>query len=92
MLTTLLEELKGFPSPDKPAAESPTNEVGFDCQLPNGIKRNDTFDCVVVGAGFSGLAIAGRLHAMGIKCVILEKNPQIGDNWKNRYDSARCKS
>jgi hypothetical protein len=92
MLTTLLEELKGFPSPDKPAAEPHTNEVRFDCQLPNGIKRNGSFDCVVVGAGFSGLAIAGRLHAMGIKTLILERNPQIGDNWKNRYDSARCKS
>lgn len=48
------------------------------------------YDCVIVGAGQAGLSSAGRLEALGVSSyVILERNAKIGDNWKNRYDSAR---
>jgi hypothetical protein len=49
------------------------------------------FDCVVVGAGLSGLSVAGRLEALGLSYVVLEKYPEVGDNWRMRYDSAKCK-
>lgn len=49
-----------------------------------------SFGCVVVGAGFAGLSVAGRLKAMGIRSVTLEQNPDVGDNWLNRYESMRC--
>ncbi|KAJ9603149.1 hypothetical protein H2200_012444 [Cladophialophora chaetospira] len=104
LFTTLLEELKGFPSPDKPAFQPQANGLSdgshasnrftsgkIPNNLPHHLKKKESFDCVVVGAGFSGLAIAGRLHAMGISVLTVEKNPEVGDNWKNRYDSARCK-
>lgn len=29
--------------------------------------------------------IAARLNALGIPNLIVEKNPNIGDNWANRY-------
>jgi hypothetical protein len=85
LLTTILEEIKGFPSPDFIGPEAwngATNE-------PNGISKSSQFDCVVVGAGFAGLCLAGRLKAMGVPSVTLERNAQVGDNWRNRYDSAR---
>jgi hypothetical protein len=85
LMTTLLEELKGFPSPDKVVTMS------NDTEEHAAVENNDYFQCVVVGAGFSGLAMAGRLKAMGVQCLVLEKSPDIGDNWKNRYDSATCK-
>ena len=44
-------------------------------------------DCVVVGAGMSGLCVAGRLKALGVHAVVLERNPEVGANWTDRYDS-----
>lgn len=38
------------------------------------------FDCVAIGAGMSGLSIAGRLKALGVSTVTLERNAQIGQN------------
>ncbi|KAI5299229.1 hypothetical protein KEM56_003409 [Ascosphaera pollenicola] len=35
--------------------------------------------------GQSGLDTAARLGAYGISCLIVERNPRIGDNWRNRY-------
>ncbi|WP_181779400.1 flavin-containing monooxygenase [Pseudonocardia pini] len=42
---------------------------------------------VVVGAGQSGLGIAAHLGLMGVRTLVLEKNPRVGDNWRNRYES-----
>ncbi|KAK4945320.1 hypothetical protein LTR10_015479 [Elasticomyces elasticus] len=47
------------------------------------------FDVVVVGGGQSGLATGGRLQALGVSHVVLDKNTQVGDAWGNRYESAR---
>lgn len=81
-LTTILEEIEGLPNPDIISAEIQ--------QCHPKPKVVDTeFDCVIVGAGFAGLCLAGRLKAMGISYVIIEKNDNIGDNWTSRYDSAR---
>lgn len=40
---------------------------------------------LIVGGGQGGLNIAARLKCMGIDSLIVEKNPRIGDNWRNRY-------
>jgi len=40
---------------------------------------------LIIGGGQNGLMIAARLGALGIPALIVEKNPQIGDNWANRY-------
>lgn len=91
MFTTLLEELVGFPNPDKPRPDEQLGGPPTEQDLLQCLEKQPEYNCVVVGAGFSGLAIAGRLHSMGFKVVTLDKNPSLGDNWKNRYDSARCK-
>jgi len=44
-------------------------------------------DVVVVGAGQSGLALAARLKVIGVDAVVVEANPRVGDNWRNRYHS-----
>jgi hypothetical protein len=85
LLTTILEEIIGFPSPDFIGPEAWT---GLSSEH-DGVSKSSQFDCVVVGAGFSGLCLAGRLKAMGVPSVTLERNSQVGDNWRNRYDSAR---
>lgn len=48
-----------------------------------GDNKNPTV--LIVGGGQGGLNTAARLKMMGIDCLIVEKNPKIGDNWRNRY-------
>jgi hypothetical protein len=49
------------------------------------------FDCVVVGGGQAGLSTGGRLKALGVSYVILEKHARVGDSWGTRYDSTKCR-
>jgi hypothetical protein len=86
LLTTILEEIKGFPNPDYIGPQAENGSANF----INGAHESSHFDCVVVGAGFAGLCLAGRLKAMGIPSVTLERNAHVGDKWTNRYESARC--
>jgi hypothetical protein len=95
MLTTILEVIKGLPSPDtlSPVTAAPPQEAlvngdhSFDGA--NGDVDEYSFDCVVVGGGMAGLSVAGRLKAMDVSSLTLEQNPQIGDNWLMRYDSTK---
>ena len=52
---------------------------------------DQTFDAVVIGAGFSGLYMLHRLREMGLSAVALEAAEDIGGTWLfNRYPGARC--
>lgn len=42
-------------------------------------------EVLVIGAGQAGLNLAARLQAMGMSCLIVDKNSRIGDNWRHRY-------
>ncbi|KAF2228902.1 flavin-containing monooxygenase [Viridothelium virens] len=57
--------------------------------LTEAIDSNLSFGCVVVGGGQAGLATGGRLQALGISYVILDKHKDVGDSWNARYDSTR---
>ncbi|KWU44303.1 pyridine nucleotide-disulfide oxidoreductase family protein [Rhodotorula sp. JG-1b] len=41
--------------------------------------------CLIVGGGQNGLMLAARLTTLGVKTLIVEKNPRIGDSWRRRY-------
>jgi UDP-galactopyranose mutase len=46
-------------------------------------------DCLIVGAGFSGLTIAERLTTQqGKACLIVEKRDHLGGNAYDKYDDA----
>ncbi|CZR68760.1 related to flavin-containing monooxygenase [Phialocephala subalpina] len=47
------------------------------------------FECIVVGGGQSGLGVGGRLQALGVSYVILDKHSEVGDCWRTRYDSVK---
>ena len=87
LLTTILEEIKGLPNPDFMEPHTKRQTTDRTTTAPDLYQ----FDCVVVGAGFAGLCLAGRLKAMGVHSVTLERNANVGDNWTKRYESARCK-
>ncbi|WP_167329538.1 flavin-containing monooxygenase [Rhodococcoides fascians] len=42
---------------------------------------------LIVGAGHGGLGLAARLGCLGIDTLVIDRNPRIGDSWRNRYDS-----
>jgi cation diffusion facilitator CzcD-associated flavoprotein CzcO len=42
---------------------------------------------IVVGGGQAGLAIAARLHQLGVDTLIVDRHKRIGDNWRTRYHS-----
>lgn len=41
---------------------------------------------IVIGAGPSGLAMAGRFSELGIPYMILEKTDKVGNEWRNHYN------
>lgn len=51
----------------------------------------DSFDALVIGAGFSGLYALQRLRELGIRARVLESAENVGGTWLfNRYPGARC--
>ena len=85
-LRTILEQLKGQPNVDV------LERVNGSAKLTNGHSEKSKFDCIIIGGGQAGLSQGGRLKALGISYVVLDKYQEVGDNWRLRYESARCKS
>jgi len=51
----------------------------------------ETFDAIVVGAGFAGLYMLHRLRALGLRTRVFEAGSGPGGTWYwNRYPGARC--
>src|SRR3954465_12040011 len=51
----------------------------------------ETYDVVVVGAGFAGMYMLHRLRELGLSVRVYEQGGDIGGTWYwNRYPGARC--
>lgn len=44
-------------------------------------------DTVIIGGAQTGLALAARLGALDVPALVIDKEPRIGDVWRNRYNS-----
>ena len=55
---------------------------------------SNTYDALVIGAGFSGLYQLHRLRDdLGLNVAVIEKGAGVGGTWYwNRYPGARCDS
>jgi cyclohexanone monooxygenase len=54
-------------------------------------KATETYDVVVVGAGFAGMYMLHRLRGLGLKVRVYEQGGDVGGTWYwNRYPGARC--
>ena len=84
VLRSILEQLKSAGDVDVLVPSVKTNGV------TDGQQEQTHFECVIIGGGQAGLSTAGRMKALGISYVVLDKHQNIGDNWKTRYGSARC--
>ena len=45
------------------------------------------YDVIVIGAGQAGLSMGYYLKQTNLSFIILDKAKEIGEVWKNRYDS-----
>jgi len=59
-------------------AEQRQKEIDFEGVEPH---------VVIIGAGQSGLGLGARLKFLDTPTLILEKNPRVGDQWRNRYQA-----
>ena len=53
---------------------------------PNSAYRSKP-DCLIVGGGQGGLALAARLKQFGVPTLIVDALPRPGDGWRRRYRS-----
>ncbi len=60
-------------------------------QSASGKSSRDTYDVVVVGAGFAGMYMLHRLRGQGFSVRVYEQGGDVGGTWYwNRYPGARC--
>lgn len=53
--------------------------------------KQNKFDVIVVGAGFSGLHLVHKMRQLGLSVRVFEKADDVGGTWYwNRYPGARC--
>ncbi|KAI5917447.1 hypothetical protein F4810DRAFT_704905 [Camillea tinctor] len=68
-------------------AEFPQNRALLDMPLLNQeTKSHIETDALIIGGGNSGICLAARLKALGVRHLVVERNARVGDNWRNRYD------
>lgn len=89
-LMTSLQSLDAYPEaigPNRPERIAGTAKGENWVDL---LRKAQNFDgeepeALVIGAGHSGLMIAARLKAMGVRTLTIESSPRVGDIWRNRY-------
>lgn len=55
----------------------------------NGATDGAVFDVIVIGGGQAGLSVGYHLARRGLRFVILDAHPRVGDTWRRRWDSLR---
>lgn len=59
--------------------------------VTGGRETTNSFDAVIIGAGFAGLYMLHRLRGLGFSARVYEAGAGIGGTWYwNRYPGARC--
>ena len=89
LVRTMLENFSGLGHPDDPSPIFSAPPPSIPSAADDPVEKERAFDVVVIGAGQCGLSVAGRLGALGIKYLLLERETEIGTNWTGKYDSVR---
>jgi putative flavoprotein involved in K+ transport len=91
-LLTVLEEIKGHEERigrARPKGESYSRDFRgpnwLDLRMAAAQYADRDPAVLVVGGGQAGLSIAARLAQLQVDTLIVDREPRIGDNWRNRY-------
>lgn len=80
-------------SPCPPACHSvPSNEsqTASESALPQASSTVTDLDCVIIGAGWTGLSVAAALRAYGVeRFTMFEAGSDVGSFWAGNYDRIR---
>ncbi|KAF9878859.1 flavin-containing monooxygenase [Colletotrichum karsti] len=79
-MSTWLRDYEEFPE-DESRLRQPSAPLPEDSRFAT--------DVLVIGGGNAGIVLAGRLKALGVDFVVVDRNKKVGDNWFNRYDCMR---
>jgi cation diffusion facilitator CzcD-associated flavoprotein CzcO len=60
--------------------------------MVNEFSNDQTYDVIIVGAGFAGLyQLICLRDQLGLNCLVIETGDDVGGTWYwNRYPGARC--
>ncbi|KAH9929373.1 FAD/NAD(P)-binding domain-containing protein [Fomitopsis serialis] len=83
---TALEALKGFPEKVGALRNATIENGDWVKKRADETEFNDESPvALIVGAGHTGLALGARLKALGVRALLVEQKPSVGDNWRDRY-------
>lgn len=83
---TNLENLKGFPENKGTLKSHEPNHGKWEEDRRTERKFEDREPVVlIIGGGECGLQAAARLSRLDVPTLVVEKNPRIGDTWRNRF-------
>ena len=72
-------------------SEGARTDVRLAIHSGKGQPRPESYDVVVVGAGFAGMYMLHRLRGLGLSVRVYEQGGDVGGTWYwNRYPGARC--
>jgi hypothetical protein len=85
---TNMEDLKDFPEQIGQLRNHLPNHGKWAQEREKEVEFTDGDPTVlVVGGNQSGLIIGARLKTLGVKTLIVDKFPRIGDQWRTRYEA-----
>ncbi|OQV06668.1 hypothetical protein CLAIMM_11209 [Cladophialophora immunda] len=81
---TVAEQLKQFPE-IAPADGHMTGPISWENQRAKDVDAANP-EVLIIGGGQNGLALSARCKALGMDSLIIERNEEVGDVWKKRYE------
>ncbi|KAK2033570.1 FAD/NAD(P)-binding domain-containing protein [Colletotrichum zoysiae] len=79
-MSTWLKEWEEYPE-DEALLRVPSDPITEDERIYT--------DVLVIGGGNAGIILAGRLKALDVDYVVVDRNQKVGENWSQRYDCMR---
>lgn len=94
LITTSLEEIEGHEEPvgaRRPEGSAFSRMFGGKNWSDNR-RDEEAFEgrdpqVLIIGAGQAGLSVAARLKLLSVDALVVDRNPRVGDVWRNRYHS-----
>ena len=93
LMRTILDGLEGFPSVDHLDPIPETNGSHTNGTHTNGTHTSDSSTTsttvLIIGGGQQAISLGGRLNALQVPFLIVDRQANIGDSWRTRYDCAK---